>query len=169
MSDLPKRRGAPLGNQNALKHGFYARQFRRTDLRDLDDHPLDNFDDEINLIRVSIRRVMERYQPDATLPEALEILRTVSLASLCLTRLVRTNQLVKPSTQSLIEQGLKEVFAEMTRSEEEPFRPLLNTDLDSSCSSPAQMPRPDSSGSFGQHELNGVDFKFNSIPGVAFP
>jgi hypothetical protein len=31
-----KKRGAPPGNQNALKHGFYSRRFRNLEMGDLD-------------------------------------------------------------------------------------------------------------------------------------
>ena len=55
-SKPPRRRGAPFGNRNALKHGFYARNFDPGDTKDLDEHEFDGLTDEIILLRVYIRR-----------------------------------------------------------------------------------------------------------------
>jgi hypothetical protein len=95
MSDqsniYPRRRpGAPAGNTNALKHGFYARQLRSSDIRDLENCQEINLNDEINLIRVYIRRVIELSGQQTNLSETVDLLRHISLASLCLTRLIRT-------------------------------------------------------------------------------
>ncbi len=64
----PKKRGAPKGNQNARKHGFYSNRIpahlqeafeeaRRTDL----------LDEEIALLRVKIVALMEEPQGDTRL------------------------------------------------------------------------------------------------------
>jgi hypothetical protein len=110
---LPRRRGAPRGNHNAVKHGFYSRQFHRSDIQDLNNHQFIGLNDEIDLLRVSIRRVMDRYKTDATLEESLEILRTISLASICLTRLLRTNKLIAEPESNIIRMALHQVVTEM--------------------------------------------------------
>ena len=50
--------GAPAGNQNARKHGFYSQHFTRQELADLVTLAGDpSLDDEIALARVALRRL----------------------------------------------------------------------------------------------------------------
>ena len=63
MTDTPdpkttRRVGAPPGNTNALKHGFYSRRFQALDIQDLAAVNA-TIDDEINALRVAARRVFE--------------------------------------------------------------------------------------------------------------
>ena len=53
------KRGAPLGNTNALRHGFYSRFFTRTENAGLDSDIKGEFVDEINLARVNAIRIAE--------------------------------------------------------------------------------------------------------------
>ena len=53
-----RRRGAQPGNNNALKHGFYSREFRSVELEDLDVIE-STLQDEIAGCRVAGRRIME--------------------------------------------------------------------------------------------------------------
>ena len=55
----PKRsRGAQLGNNNALRHGFYSREFRKAESDDLPNLEL-RLDDEIAAARIAGRRMLE--------------------------------------------------------------------------------------------------------------
>jgi hypothetical protein len=99
----PKRRGAPAGNKNAIKHGFYARQFHQADLNDLDDNKVESLTDEIKLMRVFIRRVLESVDTRLTFPQSTELLRALSLASMSVNRLIRTQHLLKPAQDSMDE------------------------------------------------------------------
>ena len=90
----PRRRGAPRGNLNALKHGFYSHLFRKIELGDLQALPLDGLQDEIGMLRVLIRRVMELAQDVQDLDQALRLLNTLSLATANLSRLVKTQHLI---------------------------------------------------------------------------
>ncbi len=98
MPDTPPKprrlRGAPLNNLNALKHGFYARKFRRADLVDLADTRFRGLSEEINLLRVYMRGVIEKSAEVNSLAEALEVLRALSLAATSLTRMTKTHQLL---------------------------------------------------------------------------
>jgi len=47
------------GNQNALKHGFYAKRYSPTETSDLDKTRQDLLD-EINVLRVFARRITDR-------------------------------------------------------------------------------------------------------------
>lgn len=87
----PRRRpGAQPGNDNALKHGFYARHLPARDTAGLDDLPLDALDDEITLLRILVRRVAEKTGPHQSLEESMSHLRLVTFALTCLARLMRT-------------------------------------------------------------------------------
>lgn len=56
----PKRkRGGQPGNLNALKHGFYSRQFQDQELLDLEAIMAEGLDDEIAMLRVAMRRYFE--------------------------------------------------------------------------------------------------------------
>ena len=58
----PKINAKQVHNQgtiNALKHGFYSQRFSPIELQDLDIALADGLDDEIALLRVTIRRVFD--------------------------------------------------------------------------------------------------------------
>lgn len=52
------KRGAPPGNQNALKHGFYSRRFRDVEPEDLEVLSA-TLESEIAGLRVAARRIFE--------------------------------------------------------------------------------------------------------------
>lgn len=63
-----KRRGAPLGNQNARKHGFYSRVLTPEQLRRLPKaRAMDGFDQETALIRLRLGALMAQSDPNFTL------------------------------------------------------------------------------------------------------
>ena len=86
-------RGAPLGNTNALKHGFYSRTFRSTEQTDLaaltDAASLEN---EIQLMRVFILRIAQQETDGLSFTESLALLNVLSRASLSLGSLLRTQR-----------------------------------------------------------------------------
>lgn len=87
---LARKRGGQPGNLNASTHGFYSRQYKPADLTELDQAQYATLDQEIELLRVSIRRLIEMESQPQTIPEAADQLRTVCLAFQTLTSLVRT-------------------------------------------------------------------------------
>ena len=104
-------RGAPRGNQNALKHGFYARHFDKTDLADLKVASFDGLNAEITLLRVFMRRLIERYQSSDDLSTALAVVRALSIASFSLARLVHLQYSMAPSASDELHQAIKQVLA----------------------------------------------------------
>jgi hypothetical protein len=91
----PKRpRGAPPGNLNALKHGFYSRQFRKLETADLDTMLEEGLESEINLLRVVTRRVFDMAANIATLEEGYALLSVLSDASLRLASILRTQSIL---------------------------------------------------------------------------
>jgi hypothetical protein len=78
-----KRRGAPKGNLNALNRGFYTKVLDEAEKLDMDTaSDVDGIDDEIALLRVKIKSILERD------PENIKLIMqaTNTLATLVKTR-----------------------------------------------------------------------------------
>ena len=76
-----RRRGAPLGNRNALKHGFYSHAFTRQECQRLGNAMTGQFKDKEILLDVIINRAWEAIQEvDMPYEEWLSAVRTISLA-----------------------------------------------------------------------------------------
>jgi hypothetical protein len=111
---LPKpRRGAPRGNKNALKHGFYARNFDKIDLADLKTVSFDGLNDEITMLRVFMRRLTERFQSTEDLSAALAVVRALSIASFSLARLVHLQCTMAPSASDKLYQAIEQILPEL--------------------------------------------------------
>lgn len=80
-AQFSRSRGAQPGNDNALKHGFYARQFTRSDLPGLENLDPGGMRDEVILLRVILRRVLAYAKEVKDLPSALSLLRGISVAT----------------------------------------------------------------------------------------
>jgi hypothetical protein len=110
------RRGAPLGNLNALKHGFYSRRFKKSDLAGLEDCDFDGLKDEITIMRVFIRRFIEQCSDSTDLYETAGILRILCLATASLTHLIKTQHLLVSDSDDLfsdLRQALDQVGQEL--------------------------------------------------------
>jgi len=101
MSDLndnenpqPRRRGAPEGNINALKHGFYSRRFRNGELDDLIRQPPEALQDEIAMLRIINRRVVDMAEEGKSADEILGFYNFIALTSMRLSTLLRTQKLL---------------------------------------------------------------------------
>jgi len=90
----PRRRGAPEGNLNALKHGFYSRRFRRGELEDLACQPNGILQDEIDMLRIINRRVVDLAEEGKSADEILGFYNFIALTSLRLSTLLRTQKLL---------------------------------------------------------------------------
>jgi hypothetical protein len=113
----PRHAGAPLGNSNALKHGFYTRHIKKRDLSGVESTDLKSLVDEIALIRVFTRRLVESCTPTADLYELAGILRILCLASTTITRILRVHYILTGSENDLdrdIEEAIRQVHAELT-------------------------------------------------------
>ena len=65
---IQRKRGAPLGNTNAFRHGFYSPSFTSGEMRCLDSNVKGEFHDEINLARVNANRLAELLKDYKTMP-----------------------------------------------------------------------------------------------------
>jgi len=106
MESSPKAkdgRGAPKGNFNAFKHGYYSRRYRPLELSDLDAALSDGLDDEISLLRVIIRRVFEYADTEAQdLETWSKALSTLGAAATRLGGLLRTQQLISGGSTDVV-------------------------------------------------------------------
>ncbi len=104
-AEIKRKRGAPKGNQNARKHGFYSKVL---DEREQQDFALassvDGVDDEIALLRVKIKSVLE-HDP--------ENIKLIMRATNTLERLIRTRYNIskeqKPGLKEAISNVIKDV------------------------------------------------------------
>jgi hypothetical protein len=98
-----KKRGAPRGNQNARKHGFYSRvldEAERLDFEQATD--VEGLDEEIALLRVKIKSLLV-HDP--------ENIRLIMQATNTLVRLVRTRYSISQDDKK----GLKEAIVNVLK------------------------------------------------------
>ncbi|MFC1920297.1 hypothetical protein ACFLYQ_01065 [Chloroflexota bacterium] len=100
---MKRKSGAPKGNQNARKHGFYSRVLDDAERLDFEMATgVEGIDDEIALLRVKIKSLLERD------PENIKL---IMQAMNTLVRLVRTRYNISKEDK----QGLKEAIGTVLR------------------------------------------------------
>jgi len=90
---MKRRRGAPVGNVNAYKHGFYSAHFKQHEQQILDERSSQDLVDEIGLVRIATSRFLGSLQADTSprdIETELSILRAINLGALSINSLVRT-------------------------------------------------------------------------------
>ena len=97
-------RGAPKGNLNALKHGFYSRLFHQIETNDLANDTSTSLEHEITLLRVMIRRTMELADGMDDLKEATRVLDALGAAASRLANLLRAQKNLNQSHSLLAEE-----------------------------------------------------------------
>ena len=102
-AEATKKRGAPKGNQNARKHGFYARVLDEAEQLDFElATGVNGIDDEIALLRVKIKSLIE-HDP--------QNIKLIMQATNTLARLIRTNYNISKEDKK----GLKEAIGNVLR------------------------------------------------------
>jgi hypothetical protein len=114
LTSSPRRRGAPAGNLNAVKHGFYSSRFRKTDRDALDNNEFTGLSQEIAMLRLLIRRVVHEAARIEDFYQLLETLRVVSLASSSLSHLAKTHTLIAASPSDELALALHQAIAELS-------------------------------------------------------
>jgi hypothetical protein len=112
----PRKRGAPNGNRNAVKHGFYSRAFTTQEIDDIDEEKPLNLTDEINLVRIFMRRVITSFDnSNATQQDLLDTFRAICVGNMTLTRLIRIQLLpaMEKHLGNSIEEFIKQVLIEV--------------------------------------------------------
>ncbi len=98
-----RKRGAPKGNQNARKHGFYSRVLDEVEQLDFElAAGVEGIDDEIALLRVKIKSLLEHD------PENIQL---IMQAASTLERLIRTRYRISKEQGK----GLKEAIGNVLR------------------------------------------------------
>jgi hypothetical protein len=100
---VKRKRGTPKGNQNARKHSFYSKVLDEAEQLDFElASGVEGFDDEIALLRVKIKSLLEND------PENIKLLMQ---ATNTLTRLVKAKYHITKEQK----QGLKEAIGNVLR------------------------------------------------------
>ena len=98
-----RKRGAPKGNQNARKHGFYSKVLDEAEQLDFElASGVEGIDDEIALLRVKIKSLI------AHDPENIRLIMNMTNA---LERLIRTRYNISKEQRK----GLKEAIGNVLR------------------------------------------------------
>jgi len=112
-----RKRGAPRGNQNARKHGFYSRVLSQEEQQDLEQAILtDGLDEEIALLRVKLKSLL-KYDP--------ENVKLIMQATNTLARLIRTRYRIGRDDKI----GLKDAIGNVLRDIALPLG-IIKTTLD---------------------------------------
>ncbi len=101
-----RKRGAPEGNRNSLKHGFYARVFDEADKLDFTDAAgIEGIDEEIALLRHEIKKAISG-------GDSRNLLLLIKAAG-ALEKLVRTRYQITAAQRSRLKQAMQNVVDEI--------------------------------------------------------
>ncbi|MFC1924822.1 hypothetical protein ACFLXA_05630 [Chloroflexota bacterium] len=99
------KRGAPLENQNARKHGFYAKALDEAEKLELAEAAgIEGLDDEIAVLRVKLRQLLEKH------PERIDM--HIQAAS-TLARLIRTRYKITAEEKKTLKEAIATVLKEV--------------------------------------------------------
>jgi hypothetical protein len=118
LSSPRRYRGAQPGNNNALKHGFYSKQLKGVDLQGLGDSGHTGLSDDIAMLRVYIRRVVDLSQNSQSVTETINALRALCLAYMSLARLAKTQHFLSAGEnpiEAALSEALRQVNQELSR------------------------------------------------------
>jgi len=100
-----RKRGAPKGNQNARKHGFYSRALTEAEKVELEEAGyIEGIDEEIAILRVKLRELIEN-QPNR-IELHLEAANTIA-------RLVRTRYQISKEQKRSLKEAITKVLTEV--------------------------------------------------------
>lgn len=110
---------APKNNLNALKHGFYSKQFRAAELKDLnlllEGGSQSDLLDEIAMLRVTIRRTQDMAHGIDDINTAIKWLGVLGASATRVAALLRTQKLLatdRSQNLDVITQALERVAAD---------------------------------------------------------
>ena len=109
-----RRRGAPVGNTNALKHGMYSPRSNPTVYAEESQRSKQTLDEEIAFMRFFIRRLVELSESVDNLYDAAGLLRVFSMASTSLTNMMKAQFLIfGDESNASLSTALQAVLADM--------------------------------------------------------
>ncbi len=106
-------------NKNDTNRGFYRKNFKQKEVEDLETDPIHSLRHEAEMLRVMIRRVVEKVscqELDRSLEEDITALNALGIASTRLANLLRIEKTLAAeaaNTAESINQTLAEALAEM--------------------------------------------------------
>ena len=99
------KRGAPKGNQNARKHGFYSRALSEAEKVELEEASLvEGIDQEIAFLRLKLKELAE-HDPDR-IDLHLEAANTIA-------RLIRTRYQISKEQKKSLKEAIQKVLTEV--------------------------------------------------------
>jgi len=100
-----RKRGAPKGNQNARKHGFYSKVLNEAEQMDFKlASGVDGIDDEIALLRVKIKSLIAHDPENITL---------IMQATNILARLIKTRYNITKEHKKGLKEAIGNVFKDI--------------------------------------------------------
>jgi hypothetical protein len=109
----PRKSGGQPGNTNAVTHGFYSQRFKKKLLVGSPDPNPNNLKEEIVLLRIFLRRIIELGETkELAYAEAKTLLRLICTTTGNINNLVKTEHLLidgRPPYAALIGQVLAEL------------------------------------------------------------
>jgi ABC-type transporter Mla subunit MlaD len=115
---MNKKPGAPKGNKNAYKHGFYCRDFTQIEAGDLESALREGLQDEIAMLRISLRRLFQLSKESKDLETSAKILSSLSHASSQLANLLRTHKMLtgqSSATEDAITTAISQIIVELVK------------------------------------------------------
>jgi hypothetical protein len=121
----PKRKpGGQPGNQNALKHGFYSRNFKPDEREDLEASLAEGISSEIKMMRIVIRRAFSlatefeggESEPGEYLERTIQTMNALGMAAIRLGSLLKLEKALGRDSSGLAEKlntALNNVIKEM--------------------------------------------------------
>ena len=103
-----RKRGAPPGNLNALKHGRYTREALSRKPEPVAREKFEKIDDHIRYIRDFMHHIFQVGMQSTDLDQSLRLLNTYTLASFALIRLLRLWE--KNGSMDLSQKGMETVL-----------------------------------------------------------
>lgn len=99
------KRGAPKGNQNARRHGFYSKALDESEKLQLEEaRGIDGLDEEIAILRIKLRELLDTDPHNIEL--ALEAANTIA-------RLVRTRYNITKEQKRSLKEAITNVLTEI--------------------------------------------------------
>lgn len=98
-----KKRGAPLGNKNALKHGYYSRELNKDEQLDFSlAAGVEGMTEEITLIRFEMKKAVTSGDIHRLIP--------LSKAAYALEKLIRTHHRFLKERENSLEKAMENVI-----------------------------------------------------------
>lgn len=100
-----KKRGAPRGNQNARKHGFYSQVLDEAEKLQLDEaRSVEGIDEEIAILRVKLLQLIDEH------PDRIDM---QVIAANTIARLIRTKFNISAGQKKSLKEAITRVLTEI--------------------------------------------------------